>query len=334
MRNSRLVLGVLLAVGLNAAAEEAPKPKPARAVRIAEDVKPILHQAGYKIYARWPIDAKEAQRRQQETAQALGIPVEKTVTLPHETPMKFVLIPAGDFVMGSPQTELGRRDDEAQHLVRITTPYYLGKYEFGQQEWVTGRMRDGKFARNRSYQGDPKRPVEQASWKDAQITLAYLNRLELGLFTLPTEAEWEFACRGGTNSPFYFGDTISTDQANYDGNTIYGEGKKGVFRLKTTQRGIFPANAYGLHDMHGNVWEWCWDVYDKDAYNRGAQVNPTGPQEGPRHVVRGGAFAIFGVDDVRSAARRSYLTERRGRCVGFRIVLRTLKPKTAEAAEK
>ena len=323
-----------LASAACALAAEAPAPKPEELV---SDGKPILTKAGYKIYTKWPFDAKEAKRRQEETAKALGIPVEKTVKLPHNIEMKFVLVPAGEFIMGSPKTELKRNDDETQHRVRITTPYYLGKYEFRQGAWIMGRMQGGKFAKNRSYENDWKKPVEQASWKDAAITLLHLNRRGLGLFTLPTEAEWEFACRAGTPTPFSFGETISHEQANYDSNSVYGKGKKGKPRMKTVRGGSLPANAFGLHEMHGNVWEWCYDFYDKDLHKTGPKpdaagvktgpvINPIGPKAGTHHVARGGSFAIFGVETTRSASRMAYPTGRRGRCVGFRLVLRTLKP--------
>ena len=305
-----------------------PKPK-----ELVGDGKPILTKAGYKIYTKWPFDAKEAKRRQEETAEALGIPVEKSIMLPHNVEMKFVLVPAGEFIMGSPETELKRNDNETQHRVRITTPYYLGKTEFLQGAWITGRMQGGKFGKNRSYENDWKKPVEQASWKDAAITLLHLNRRGLGTFTLPTEAEWEFACRAGTATPFSFGETLSHEQANYDSNSVYGKGKRDKPRMKTVRGGALPTNAFGLHEMHGNVWEWCYDFYDKDFYKTGPRINPIGPKTGTHHVVRGGSFAIFSIETTRSASRNAYPTERRGRCVGFRLVLRTLAPDPAPRAE-
>ena len=105
---------------------------------------------------------------------------------------------------------------------------------------------------------------------------------------LPTEAEWEYACRAGTTTPFHFGETISTDQANYDGNFTYGNGKKGVYREKTTPVGSFPANAWGLYDMHGNVWQWCQDWYGD--YPQKDVVDPQGPEKGEVRVLRGGSW--------------------------------------------
>ena len=133
---------------------------------------------------------------------------------------------------------------------------------------------------------------------------------------LPTEAEWEYACRAGTTTPFHFGETISTDQANYDGDHIYGNGKKGVYRKKTTPVGSFPANAWGLHDMHGNVWQWCQDWYGD--YPQKDVVDPQGPEKGQRRVLRGGSW-----DDIpqncRSAFRGRYGPGHRLIDCGFRL---------------
>ena len=147
-----------------------------------------------------------------------------------------------------------------------------------------------------------------------------------GVFTLPSEAEWEFACRAGTTTPFHFGETIATEQANYNGYSIYGKGKKGEFRKGTSKVGQFPPNAFGLHDMHGNVAEWCWDVYSPDLYSKKMQINPSGTTTGSKRVYRGGAFALSSAAENRSASRRVYPQDRRGRCEGFRVVLRTLDP--------
>jgi len=110
------------------------------------------------------------------------------------------------------------------------------------------------------------------------------------IFRLPTEAEWECACRAGTSTPFHFGETVSTDQANYDGDYVYGSGRKGVDRAQTTPVGSFPPNAFGLYDMHGNVWEWCEDWFDAGYYSRSPRNNPRGPDSGEKKVLRGGSW--------------------------------------------
>ena len=330
----------LAAIGCASAADAE---KPAAQTEAAEAPAPKPWQPTYKVYTKWPFDAKEAKRRQEETAKSLRIPVEKTIMLPYNTPMKFILIPACEFVMGSPKTELERKDDETQHRVRITLPFYIGKHEFLQREWIVAKMQKGRFANVRSHHRGPKRPVEQASWMDAQKALWLLNQKGLGTFTLPTEAEWEFACRAGTTAPFHFGETISVEQADYNGYSVYGKGKKGKWRMETTDAGQFPPNAFGLHDMHGNVWEWCWDFYDKDYYTRkeSPKTNPAGPKKspegvvidpkaGPRHVLRGGGWGLSTAAQLRSAARESFGAKWRDRNGGFRVVLRTLqfpKPK-------
>src|SRR5262249_11255020 len=130
------------------------------------------------------------------------------------------------------------------------------------------------------------RPVDGVSWEDCQEFCMKLSKLEGKVYRLPTEAEWEFACRAGTTTPFATGPTISTDHANFDGTYIYEGGKKGVYRKATTPVGSFPPNAWGLCDMHGNVWEWCSDLYG--PYPDGDITDPIGPATGEDRVLRGG----------------------------------------------
>ncbi len=230
--------------------------------------------------AEWPFDAQEAKRRQQQTARKLGVPVERTVDLGGGVKLELVLIPAGEFVMGGrygPE-EIRRRGggdinlwrrEHPRHKVRITKPYCLGKYEVTQAQWerVMGRN-PAKFKAGRN-------PVEQVSRDDCQKFIGKLNETFKGklTFRLPTEAEWEGACRAGTDTSFHFGEKITTDQANYNGNRPWDE-KKGTARKKTTEVGSFAANAWGLHDMAGNVWEWC-----EDGYGPYAEEDQTDPQE-------------------------------------------------------
>ncbi len=308
----------------------------------ADAGKPAIEAVAYKIYTKWPFDAKEARRRQEETAKILGIPVTKVFEIGFKQKLEFILIPPGEFMMGSPKSELKRSDDETQHLVRITRPFYLQKTEFTQAAYVILRMRGNRFAKNDSRSVDWRHPVEQASWDDAhQKIITNLNQRGVGTFTLPSEAEWEYACRAGSTTPFHLGESISNDTANYNGyrvkendRTFYhtggqlpwadGAGNK-TFRQKPTAVGIFPANAFGLHDMHGNVWEWCQDWYGEDYYLNSPKDDPTGPKTGSRRVARGGAWGISAVWDLRSASRKSVPQDRRGSAGGYRLVLRTLK---------
>ncbi|MDP7097999.1 MAG: formylglycine-generating enzyme family protein, partial [Rhodospirillales bacterium] len=140
-------------------------------------------------------------------------------------------------------------------------------------------------------------------------------------YRLPTEAEWEYACRAGTTTPFHFGETISTDQANYGGDFTYGNGLEGEFREKTMKVGQFPANVFGLHEMHGNVWEWCADCYEKDAYDEHIDVYPdmVGDLESSGgRVIRGGSW-INRPGNLRSATRTCVSAGNRRYFLGFRI---------------
>src|SRR5262249_49734952 len=168
--------------------------------------------------------------------------------------MKFVWIPPGNFMMGSPKEEKGRREDESQHKVSLTKGFYMGVYAVTQEQWK--EIMGDEPSR---FKGEKNLPVEQVSWEDCQEFIKKLRDKDKKAYRLPSEGRWEYACRAGTKTPFHFGETISTEQANYYGEAVYGNGKKGIYRKKTTPVGSFPANAWGLHDMHGNVWQWCQD---------------------------------------------------------------------------
>jgi formylglycine-generating enzyme required for sulfatase activity len=209
--------------------------------------------------------------------------------------MKFVWIPPGTFMMGSPKEEKERIDNETQHKVTLTKGFYMGVYTVTQEQW------QGVMGNNPSnFKGEKNLPVEQVSWDDCQQFIKKLREKDKKAYRLPTEAEWEYSCRAGTKTPFHFGETISTDQANYNGNFTYGTGKKGVYREKTTPVGSFPANAWGLHDMHGNVWQWCQDGYGN--YPQEDVVDPQGAEKGAFRVLRGGSW-IFNPRYCRSAFR-------------------------------
>jgi formylglycine-generating enzyme required for sulfatase activity len=187
--------------------------------------------------------------------------------------MKFVWISPGSFLMGSADQE---EQDEFQHKVTLTKGFYLGVYSVTQEQWrrVLGT--------NPSMRQDERNlPVENVSWDDCRAFLEKMGRRDKRVYRLPTEAEWEYACRAGSTTTFHFGDALSADsQANYNGNFPYGKAARGKARNKTTPVGSFPSNAWGLHDMHGNVWQWCADWYD--PYPRKEVVDPGPHQEPPR----------------------------------------------------
>src|SRR5919109_3308697 len=207
----------------------------------------------------------------------------------------------GTFLMGSPEDEPERYDDETQHPVTLTQGYWLADTACTQALWeaVTGE--------NPAYfKDDASNPVEQVSWNSVQEFIARLNSLVPELKArLPTEAQWEYACRAGTTTPFSFGKNITPEQVNY----------KGLYRGKTVPVKSLPPNPWGLYEMHGNVWEWCQDWYGDYPAEPG--VDPIGPSEGADRVLRGGSWNDFG-RRVRSASRYGYGPGARYHGIGFR----------------
>jgi formylglycine-generating enzyme required for sulfatase activity len=257
--------------------------------------------------ARAPFTADEARSYQQAWAQHLELPVQ----LQNSIGMRFSLIPPGEFSMGSPPEEEWHRQDEILHQVTLTKPFYLGSTEVTQKQWKAVMGTEPSFCL-----GD-QLPVESVTWKQAEEFCHRLSRKEGVTYRLPSEAEWEYACRAGTTTPFFTGETISTDDANYDGRRTYGGGKKGVFRDGSIDAGSLKPNAWGLYDMHGSVWEWCRDWYG--GYSRGEVTDPRGPASGDRRVFRGGCWVNFPAV-CRSANRGSDVPEGWNFHLGFRVV--------------
>jgi uncharacterized protein (TIGR02996 family) len=236
----------------------------------------------------------------------------RTVTLARSVALMFAWVPPGSFLMGSPANEEDRSDDETQHRVTLTRGFYLGIHPVSQAQWQT------VMGSNLSHFQGADRPVERVSWDDCQDFCARFGQATGKRYRLPSEAEWEYACRAGSSTPFSFGETISTEQANYDGNYTYGQGPEGVYRKKTTPVGSFAPNAWGLFDMHGNVLEWCHDWYG--PYPPGDIKDPKGGNSGDARVLRGGSWNDIPVR-CRSAVRHRCAPGGRLDVIGCRVVL-------------
>ncbi|MCY7383153.1 MAG: SUMF1/EgtB/PvdO family nonheme iron enzyme [Microcoleus sp. CAN_BIN18] len=192
-----------------------------------------------------------------------------TEDLGNRVNLEMIAIPGGTFTMGAPETEEESFDKERPQRRVTIQPFLMGKYAITQAQWkVVAKFPKIQYDLNPDpfiFQGN-NRPVEQVSWYDAVEFCARLSLNTGWNYHLPSEAEWEYACRAGTTTPFYFGQTITTDQVNYNGNYSYHNSLKGKYREQTTDVGSFPANAFGLYDMHGNVYEWCADPWH-DSYH-------------------------------------------------------------------
>jgi formylglycine-generating enzyme required for sulfatase activity len=257
-----------------------------------------------------------------------------------------VWIPPGTFVMGSPASEAERYSDETQHTVSLTQGFYMGKYAVTQGEYLALMGSNPSLCTTQDWNGNPippdlNRPVERVSWDDAMNYCVHLaqqeqaaGRLPVGwVYRLPTESEWEYACRAGTTTAFNFGSAIHGGMANFydyhEYDASIGEiyvANPAVPRLpRTTTVGSYQPNAWGLYDMHGNVWEWCRDWYD--TYPTGSVTDPQGPPSGAGagRVVRGGDWGADG-GYCRSAFRFDVTPSFRGGDVGFRVVLAPGQP--------
>ncbi len=229
----------------------------------------------------------------------------RTLDLGKGVTMKLVRIPAGEFMMGSPASEQGRDNDEAQHKVKLTKVFYMGITEVTQQQY------EAVMGTNPSKFKGASNPVEQVSWDDAQVFCEKLTSLAGYTVRLPTEAEWEYACRAGSTIRFSFGDSYSLlgGYAWYSSNS--GERSHAVATRKV--------NVWGLHDMHGNVWEWCSDWY-AESYAFTDNVNPQGPDSGSSRVLRGGSW-FNSAQNCRCANRLRITPDYRNNGNGFRVVL-------------
>jgi formylglycine-generating enzyme required for sulfatase activity len=241
--------------------------------------------------------------------------------------LEMVMIPSGSFMMGSPETEEGSNDDERpQHQVTIKA-FCLGKYQVTQAQWKAVaafpqvnkelKLDPSRFKGDGSTSLTNHRPVESVSWEDAVEFCDRLSKHTKRQYRLPSEAEWEYACRAGTKTPFHFGETITTDLANYDGQK-----SKGFYRSQTREVGSFGvANNFGLYDMHGNVWEWCLD--DWHSNYKGAPTDGSAwldnKESSNGKLLRGGSWYDL-PEHCRSAYRSYYNLDGYYHSIGFRVV--------------
>jgi formylglycine-generating enzyme required for sulfatase activity len=325
--------------------------KPPRPLRLARPPDPPRPEDP-TAYTKWPFDKAEAKRRQQKTAKALGVPVEKTVDLGGGVKLGLVLIPAGEFKMGSTESD----DEKPVHTVRIKKPFYMGKTEVTRSQfaafvqatnhrttaekegwaytWDGKRWGKKKGAswRDAGFTQTDSHPVVNVSWDDATALAAWVGRRSGATVTLPTEAEWEYASRSGTESAFPWGDdpddgkgwcnaadqTVKKQFANWtvfrwsDGYTV------------TAPVGRFRANGFGLYDMHGNVLEWCQDWYDEDYYKASPKEDPPGAGSGKYRVLRGGSWGSYPWI-CRSAYRDRFYPPSRRDNVGVRLCVRDVR---------
>jgi formylglycine-generating enzyme required for sulfatase activity len=249
--------------------------------------------------------------------------------------LRMMQIPAGTFLMGSPESEEGRSKSESpQHQVSVPS-FFMAKYPVTQAQWrIVSKMPQVKLKLDPNpskFKGD-SRPVERVSWHEAIEFCARLTKHTKRQYRLPTEAEWEYACRAGTTTPFHFGETISPELANYDASSAYGDGVTGEYRQETTPVDHFKiANDWGLSDMHGNVLEWCQDHwhsnYEGSPEDGSAWLTD---KSDANRVIRGGSW-IFFPRDCRSAFRLNDLPDGRVFNLGFRVSCSapaTLQPPT------
>ena len=238
--------------------------------------------------------------------------------LGHGIFLEMLEIPGGAFLMGSPETESERKNAEGPQHIVILQPFLMGKFLVTQVQYQI------IMGENPSRFKGVNKPVECVSWDNAVEFCAKISQRTGKTYRLPSEAEWEYACRAGTTTPFYFGDTITTDLANYNGNYTYGSAPKGQSRKQTTDVDYFPANAFGLYDMHGNVWEWCEDTWHSNYEGAPTKGQPWIDNVNDNYyqyrLLRGGSW-FYGSRYCRCASRFRFGPGDTSFNIGFRVVL-------------
>ena len=294
---------------------------------------PILGEQEKNLLRVSPI-AEEQKKSQSPQNWGLGAVRQFSEDLGNSVKLEMLPIPAGEFMMGSPETEEGRSDREGPpHPVKVSA-FYMGKFPITQAQWTAiakTKQIKCKLELNPSYfKGSDDLPVESIFWHKAIEFCDRLSRETGKRYSLPSEAQWEYACRAGTTTPFHFGETIDASIANYNGNYTYGSGEKGESRSETTPVGHFKtsANKFGLYDMHGNVLEWCADRWHKNY--EGAPDDSSvwdASNDSGSKALRGGSW-LFNPGCCRSAYRDYFTSDDRGKSIGFRVVSPIPTPRT------
>ena len=307
-----------------------------------------------QMYAQWPFDGQEAALRQDETAKALGVSKEIALDLGKNVRMNLVLIPAGRFMMGSPDSEKGRQQDEGPlHETRIGKAFYMGASNVTRGQFAafindTGYKTDvekggsvvvwdgfnlntvkGVTWNKPGFDQTDEHPVVCVSYNDAVAFCKWLSRKTGKAVTLPTEAQWEYAARAGTSTLYPWGENPDDGKGWCNGNDQAAKKKfsdKGEYfnwddgYLYTSPVGKFKTNGFGLYDTQGNAAEWCADWYGKDFYSHSPKIDPQGPDNGKMRVVRGGCWGHYPVHD-RTAYRLGYEPAMSFNFVGLRVIV-------------
>lgn len=227
--------------------------------------------------------------------------------------LTMVQVPAGEFWMGAPPSEEGSHDREGpQRLVQVPM-FFMGQTLVTQAQWQALMGKNPAI-----FRGSGSLPVEHVGYLEAQSFCERLSHQTGRKYRLPSEAEWEYACRAGSQTPFYYGEVLTTALANFDGKQVYGRGPSGQLRYRTTPVGSFPANGFGLYDLHGNLWEWCADSWH-DNYQGAPNDGTAWMGKSHSHVLRGGAW-LFGPRSCRSACRVKADVYAKVNYIGFRVV--------------
>lgn len=287
---------------------------------VVSEPAPTAHQAELQVFQFEVVKVNaSAQEVKRESSKAQYF----TEDLGNGVSLEMIAIPSGTFMMGSPSGE-GSNDEKPQHEVTVQS-FLMGKYSVTQAQWkrvaALPKLNCDLKADPSFFKGD-KRPVEQVSWNDAVEFCDRLSKYTNKQYRLPSEAEWEYACRAGTNTPFHFGETITTELANYNGSFTYASAPRGKNRGETIKVGSFPPNAFGLYDMHGNVWEWCEDSWHNSYKGAPQDASAWINNHNQYYILRGGSW-IYYPHYCRSASRYSLGRAERGSIdnnFGFRVV--------------